>query len=431
VVGTEPEGLRRELEKAVEQHPTRFATLAPRFAELDPVYGLGLLAGLTNALSVAGGGSPTTGENDRDATTGMIDWAPILQFGRALLDKAREQHRPTIGNGDPDSGWIWCRRQVANLLARGLRNDDIRPQFGETVVALLGQLAEDPEPDEDHGRSEWREDTTETVRGSAIIALVRFALWQHKHRLDAPDRLVDPVRAILEAHLDPRMEPTTAIRAVYGQYFTELATCDPEWARSHVEKIFDHIAGSRLGTVAWLSFLRSNAPSQLTYDLLAPWDLESISSLSRQAESPDQHSADHDVEVSHIGDYLVQHVAGLYLNGIVTLGADSLVEVFLRHAPPAIRAEFMEVLGIVLNNAKAPTPDVIHRLRILWDWRLDELQNARVGDLEELAGLVVRVWEPRLGMEARTATGVTPGRRHSPASTHDRRATRRLALDAS
>ena len=45
------EGLRLELEAAVQQDPARFAAVSPGFRDLDPTYGRGLLAGLTRAVS--------------------------------------------------------------------------------------------------------------------------------------------------------------------------------------------------------------------------------------------------------------------------------------------------------------------------------------------------------------------------------------------
>jgi hypothetical protein len=397
-----PEGLRRELQKAVEQDPARLAVLAPRFADLDPTYVRGLLAGLTNALTPqpaapttaetdVSAGATAASETDPDGTT-VFDWTPVLAFGQAVLDRPRLlPGRPPTGDGDRDPGWIWCRQQLADLLAQGLRYDHIPPADADTVLALLAQLAEDPEPDEEYERTDGRDDpaTTaiNTVRGCAFAALMRYALWRHRHRPDGqPARLDDPVRAILQAHLDPGVEPTTAIRTVYGQLFGTFTLCDPQWARDHVEKIFDRTAGSRLGAAAWEAYLRFNRPAQQTYDLLAPWYLDSMTALSQQQAPSTPGPAGPDTGADQIRDHLVQHLAHLYGHGIITLDPDLPLVAFTRHAPLEPRAKLIEVLGIMLHNTTAPTPTALDRLQRLWEWRLGQLRTTPGADLGELTG---------------------------------------------
>ncbi len=363
-----PEGLRLELLKAVEQDRARFAVLAARFADLDPTYGRGLLAGLTSALTpqpkapATGGtnaGVDDTAPSETDAGDRTVfEWTPVLAFGQAVLDRPRLlPGRPPTGDGHRDPGWIWCRQQLADLLAQGLRHDHMPPNDGDTVLALLAQLTEDPEPDEEYERADGRDDpaTTaiNTVRGCAVIALMQYALWRHQHRPDGqPARLDDAMRAILEAHLDPGIEPTTAIRAVYGQFFDALTVCDPQWARDEVETIFDRTARSRLGAAAWEAYLRFNRPVQQTYNLLTPWYVDSVTALSQQQAASVPASAGPDTDADQIRNHLVQHLARLYGHGVITLDADSPVEAFTRHAPLEPRAKFIEVLGIMLHNTR-------------------------------------------------------------------------------
>jgi hypothetical protein len=408
------EGLRLELEAAVQQDPARFAAVSPGFRDLDPTYGRGLLAGLTRAVSPGRASTRPGGTAGLDDTTStetypdaraMILWTPVLAFGQAVLDRPRRfAGQPPTGDGDRDPGWIWCRQQLADLLERGLRHDQIPLDMADKVLALLAQLVVDPEPDEEYERTDGHDDpaTTaiNTVRGCAILALIQFALWQHRHRPEGkPARLSDPVRDILEAHLDPRIEPTAAIRAVYGQWFRVLILCDPEWARSQVEKIFDRPDGSRLGAVAWESYLRFSAPVQQTYDRLSRWYFHSITALSGQQAFSDPASTEPDSEANEIRHHLVRHLAILYGQGIITVSADSLIEAFASHAPLELRAKFIEGLGISLHNTKSPLPAALDHLRQLWEWRLDLLRTTPDADMAELIGFGWWFSSDRLGVD--------------------------------
>ncbi|GLI02929.1 hypothetical protein Pa4123_82070 [Phytohabitans aurantiacus] len=390
-----PEGLRRELQVAVEQDPAKFAALAPRFADLDPTYGHGLLAGLTKALKTApaspatdAAGTVSDTKTDGDPrATGMFAWAPVFTFGQAVLNGPRLlPGRPPTGDGDRHPGWIWCRQQLADLLAEGLDRDQIPPADANVVLDLLTQLTQDPEPDQDSDESNDPATTAiNTVRGCAFIALMHYLVWRHHHRATAqPAQLDTPVRTILEAHLDPAIEPTAAIRTIYGQWIGALAVCDPQWARDHVEKIFDRSPGS-LGAAAWEAFLRFNQPTLRTYELLAPWYLDEINSLSQApAATPteSESNSDDDGTASH----LVRHLAGLYSQGIVTLDTDSPLAAFVEHAPVALRGKLIEILGIILHNSEDPPQSAIQRLQALWEWRFEQLRATPDADLGELAG---------------------------------------------
>jgi len=396
-----PEGLRLELQAAVERNPARFAALAVRFGNLDPTYARGLLAGLTSALTPKPAApatnapetvsdeahSPEPGAGDRTA----FDWTPVLAFGQAVLGRPRLMPgRPPTGDSERDPGWICCRQQLADLLAQGLRRNQIPPNRSDAVLTLLAQLAEDPEPDEEYEYADGHDDpaTTaiNTVRGCAFVALMRYAWWRHRYRPGTqPARLDEPVRAILEAHLDPGIEPTAAIRCVYGQFFGAITMCDPQWAHDHVEKVFDHTARPRLGATAWDAYLRFNHPAQQTYDLLAQQYRDSVTALSQRAVSTPA-SAGPDTDTDQIPDHLVRHIAYLYGHGIINLGTGSLVEAFTRNAPQEQRAKFIEVLGLMLHNTDTPAPAVLGRLQQLWEWRFNQLRTTPGADMGELAG---------------------------------------------
>jgi hypothetical protein len=86
-----------------------------------------------------------------------------------------------------------------------------------------------------------------TTRGQAMHAAVRYALWVRRHIEKTPEgkeriahgfKEMAEVREVLEAHLDPTLDPSLAIRSVYGQWFPWLVLLDPQWASAHVPNIF-------------------------------------------------------------------------------------------------------------------------------------------------------------------------------------------------
>jgi hypothetical protein len=134
------------------------------------------------------------------------------------------------------------------------------------------------------------------------------------------------------------------------------------------------------------AYLRTNRPVQQTYELLAPWYLDSVTALSQQQAVSERASAGSDTDADQMRNHLVQHLAHLYGHGIIALGADSLLMAFTRHAPLESRAKFIEVLGIMLYNATTPAPAALDRLQKLWEWRFGQLQTTPAAGLDELTG---------------------------------------------
>ncbi|MCY4107593.1 MAG: hypothetical protein OXG11_01025, partial [Chloroflexi bacterium] len=80
---------------------------------------------------------------------------------------------------------------------------------------------------------------------------------------------IPEVRARLEHHLDPGLEASPSVRAVYGQWFPHLTLLDAHWTRRNVERIFSD-RFPELRDAAWETYLRScrvyNTPFELLRD---------------------------------------------------------------------------------------------------------------------------------------------------------------------
>ena len=108
-----------------------------------------------------------------------------------------------------------------------------------------------------------------TTRGQAMFAVVAYALWVHRAREDRSHYptsgtfgMMPEVREVLGRHLDPRRDPSVAVRAVYGRSFPWIALIDEEWASRATLLIFpeDDETGGELRDAAWHSYILYNQP---------------------------------------------------------------------------------------------------------------------------------------------------------------------------
>jgi hypothetical protein len=368
------EGLRQILEEAATQASDRFATLAPAFAGLAPIYSQGVLSGLRRAADQKRG----------------FEWRPVLELGYAVMDKPRALSDPDEQqDNEPAGSWVDVRREVAHLLDSGLRRDLISAEWDGDVFELLAELAMDPQPsasDEQrwraHGNSGPVTLDLNTVRGAAFHAIMRYAWWRKKQTPPSQTvRLSSQLRELLDRHLDPAHEPTETVRSVYGHHFPALIACDEEWARSRVDAIFPRDPSlEQLRLVAWESYLLFNRPYPSAYHLLTERYREAIAGLTGGgAERADS-------AYDEVNESLVRHVFGLHAQGIVSLEPGSLVDLFFQHAPLAMRAGLIEHAGRAVATTDEPSPEALDRLQGLWDWRRRALRERTAADLDELKG---------------------------------------------
>ena len=233
------EGLARVLEEAVARSPSRYLAARDSFVDLRPRYVEALVRGVRNAVLA-----------DR-----LVDWAAVLEVLASVV------HRPA---GDRE--WRSARRESASMLVTGLGDDVIRPGLRAAVWELIDALADDPEPapeDEAERSLNIATDSISSVRGNALHAVIRYALWVCRslagpNGADAVRPSMDTipeVRRRLDRHLDPANDPSLAVRSVYGQWFPHLALIDADWAERNVERIFPH-RHPALRDAAWEAYLR-------------------------------------------------------------------------------------------------------------------------------------------------------------------------------
>jgi hypothetical protein len=382
-MASSPDDLAQELSSVVAQDPERFASAASNFRSLDPTYVRWMLNGLREAV--------------KQGRT--FSWSPILALCSWIAHQPREipgrqdDYGQLIKQHDLDPDWGWTRKAIADLLVEGFAADgaSIPFELREDAWTALYPLTEDPEPDAEYetryGGSNMDPATMSinTTRGEAMHAVVRYALWVRRgiegaadvtERLDRGLDEMPEVRDVLDQHLDPDLEPSLAIRALYGWRFPQLTLIDKSWAAHNARRIFPADGSlQELRAAAWGAYVVFEKPYDEVVDVL----LEEYSHAVRQlsAASGERWMA------GRPDEKLVEHLMMLYWSGKLGMeDSPSLILEFYGAASDELCAYSVEFLTSLLENPEVQvSEDILARLRDLWDFRREVVLEARISEL--------------------------------------------------
>jgi hypothetical protein len=365
-----PDGLSRELSTAVSTKPERFVPEIDRFRQLSPTYVRGLISGFDQAAR----------------QSHPFNWAPVLDLCAWVVEQPRAgPGEPTRGVFDPfdvDRDWTRARSAVAQLLSTAFATEGHEPslQLRHTVWKALFPLTADPEPDEKY-ESRYLEESgpahisINTIRGEALHAVIRYALWVRRHlkeigtgdaRIAQGMDAMPEVRDVLDTHLDGNVDPSLAIRSVYGQWFPWLHLIDEKWAIANVRRIFPSDETlRRYWAAAWSVYVIFSTPYDNVFEVLRS---EYARAIERLGDS------DVNIERTERADErLAEHLVVLYARGCISLDEPgSLMVRFFERADAHLRAHAVGTAGWTLAGEESAIPrEVIERLKMLWEWRLN------------------------------------------------------------
>jgi len=381
------EGLGRELTSVVASDPEPFAAASLGFRGLDPTYVRAFFYGL------------------RDATKQgrVFAWPSVLNLSRWVLTQAREirghepEHEAHEALHDRDLDWGETRKAIAYLLSEGLETTtrarlhlDLHSRIWDVLAPLTQDEEPTPEYEERYGESNMDPVTLSinTVRRQAMHTVVRYAVWVREEReavgegqnVAAWFHEIPEAREILDHRLDPQVEPSTAVRAVYGQWFPYLVWLDNWWATHSVRRIFPPEPKYRaLRAAAWGALVTFTRPHLETFEILKDEYRRSVQQL-RASPSGKWMSAEPD-------ERLAEHLMVLYWWGALGVeGRDDLLPLFFANAPDELRAHALDFVGLSLHRTGADVPlDTLNRLRELWDRRLNPSDREPVLSGQEAA----------------------------------------------
>lgn len=374
--GPSPAGLGNELKTLVASMPKIYAESAKEFKGLDPTYVRSVIAGLNRAIEI----------------NAVFSWEPVLDLCIWVLTQPRELHLNKNINSDHD--WVWTRREIADLLSSGfkLRSSEIPFEFRKIAWEILEQLARDSDPTPEHearyGGSNMDSVTLSinTVRGKSLHAVLNYAHWVHRHIKESCN---DPsfiphgfnempeVREILDQHLNPKNDPSLAIRSVYGRRLHSLISLDAEWTTHNLPNIFPKdVTLKAMRDIAWESYLSTNFSSG---------NLNLFDILINEYMSAIQLIGTTDKNRKHIinpDERLVEHLMVLYCNSQLDLcNSNNLISYFYEAAPDVLCGYAIEFLGRELFDKESRiSDDVIIRLQNLWMIRTSKLKDSMSRD---------------------------------------------------
>ena len=354
-------GLGRAFETAVSDRAVDFAAAANGIEALDPTYVHSFLGGLEKAVKAGA----------------SVPWDQPIRLIASVLEHPFEHEDDTIDR-ERDPGWSWTRGQAASLIQEGVADRDNRIPFDlrQAAWSILEPLTRDPHPtpaDETTAIGYSSMDpltlSINMNRSKAMHAVMAYALWCRRE-LDARDidtaagfDLISEVRTVLEEHLDPHSEPSLAVRAVYGKWLPWLILLDEAWAAANIAQILP--PGPELAVLrdaAWNTYVGWCPPFDSVYEALRH---EYEAAVERVPSSGTVDFAGDERADAKLGEHLVT----FHWRGCLQ---PALLERWFELAEDELAARVMDFLGRSLNNTEGDiNPEVLQRMRQLWDSRLD------------------------------------------------------------
>jgi hypothetical protein len=377
--GPDAHDVAQELEGAVAADPARFAAQAEKFQGADPTYVHAVLRGLRDAVQKA---RKEDEQQPSHEDSPSFSWRPILALCRWMLDQPRRFSEPQYARGR-EIGWGPSLKSAAELVRDGLlRQREVPFGLRDEVWAVLGRLAEDPEPTPESEENEAklsRPHTTpfffsiNTVRGVAMHAVVAYVFWVRRNLeadgteeqglwrglYEAPE-----TREALERRLNPAIELTGAVRAVYGYGLPSLVYLDRAWVENKLLEIFPAEEELiHLRDAAWEAYVAHQNPYNDVFEVLRGEYARAVERLD--TDWPKNRRPDPDRS-------LAEHLMILYWRGVLTLNEnDGLLARFYEKASDELRAHAAGFVGRLLWNSEISLPqEQRSRLEGLWEHRL-------------------------------------------------------------
>lgn len=360
--GPDVEGLARELAAAVTADPRHFAERAEDFASCGRSYVRALLQGFEAAL--------------REGRS--FPWSSVTTLCATAAGQADDEVKES-GIDEEDPSWRWAKQEAASLLLQGLQPSagELPAALGGQVLQVLAELGESPDPTPTDDEQTYGSDTEDPVtvalnstRGQAVRGLIAYAAWRTRQGRSEAD--LGDVAPLLDQHLDPVIDPSSAVRSVYGQHFRLLLGIMPEWARSRSERIFgSNLPLDRPQHTAGLAYLAFNQPTSGLLEALRPQYTAWVKAVADGVF--DQEPL---YSFNSIAERLGEHLLLLYVWGHVDLDSGPLAD-FFKTAPVEVRSRTLGHAGWQLWRSEDEVPtEVLMRLQILWESRRAAIEAA-------------------------------------------------------
>jgi hypothetical protein len=369
--GSSRNGLGWELaEQVITPNPDKFISQIERFKELNPEYMVWMLRGLQKAL-----------DNSSEST---FLWKPILDFCHWMLNDFRA-NQTYFATDNGYSVWNQICDAMVDVVNGGIsvaNANRIPISFRNQVWRIIEPLTSDPDVTpgftRDYAGSNMSPygDAINCVRSEAIRTVVNYANWVRKDpdndNIQRSQNFEDmpEVQQVLEWHLNPEQDPSSAIRAVYGKWFPRLHYLASDWATQHIDDIFPEEAVSKyLFEAAWEGYLYNQLYTDIFHVLRGKY----IYAMLHLQDSNKQSDAMRSFS-EHILNLFWYDLADLYK-------FDNFLEIFFVKSSPQFREEFLHQVGWRLLYGEFEVDDELsQRLRKLLEWRIGQAATTLTGN---------------------------------------------------
>jgi len=352
----ELEALAGALELTSKKAPERFDVDLTCFTQLRPMFARSLIRGLTEAAV----------ENRAVPLQRLFILYSAIASWTATAVKPEQLWEDNLDG---------LQLEVARSLRKLLSHDPpiLKLEWRDSVWEIARSLttARNPTVDYERRYSNGRKFATlslNTTRGEAMHTLFSYATWVRRltEGVQQQQNPAPEILEVLDRRLDPAIEPTMTIRAVYGEKLGWLFHFHEEWVRANLSRIFPKDSElAELKRVAWDTFVTFSNPSITLYDLLKTEYQDAVAKVGDDNSSDDQH------DLGPPEEALSHHLLALYWWGALSIeGPTSLLAKFFQLAPVKLRAHAIDYVGRALKNTKTVPPYIIAHLQKLFDWRL-------------------------------------------------------------
>lgn len=360
----------------------RYAKQVETIAFLGPAFAVPIIAGFTP-------------KKERS-----VRWFEALNLCERLLRNSNV--RESIDN-EADENWRGVRQTMVSLLEAGvaqpksetiIENSDfplpaeLLPRVRDALITLIEDV--DPTPENDRppetyfGHNDPATVALNHVRPRAMLALVQYAIYRARSVENdqgvlvdgAKSRLEPQVRDALSRRLDPRIDPSSAVRSTYGTNLYRLRWLDQEWLEEHIDAIFpesDEAEAAWLFVAAWDAYVAFNRNIfvRTFFEKLRPKYERAIDNLACGL-----------VTQTHLEPTrgLAAHLLRDYLDTDYQLrsaeGRNSLLGKFFKKAPAKERGGAAWLLWRMCEDNPQHLKSMWPRVRSLWEWRVEESARA-------------------------------------------------------
>ena len=344
-----PEGLGRELTRAVEAAPSAWLWLSDRISEVPPLYVRSWLAGFQVALRAE------AALDEPHRLLEAIDWVfeqpadpqaqgqPLeddVDFYAAQLAAMGVLETLLVGNRLA----LWDRERVWGTVERTLYDPDPLPEREAASDAEALQLA------------------LSAVRPRGVTLLLRYLGWLDlrvpsdegpgQRGFAAAPETREPLEHLIHE------DPSRAVRAALAAELSVLAALDATWLGDRIASIADP-EGDPLARIGWSTYLNYSGLSTSLATLLAEAYRRAVATIATQADEGERRE-------------LAEHVALLWRD-VPQVGTELLGEL-AASGEDVDCARAVAILGRALHPRTPgdyePSDADLDRHRALWDQRL-------------------------------------------------------------